>query len=210
MKSWSKTVSENILPLSISNTLPDAFQEWYFNENTIDYEEPIEKCNLCDHEEVRYHFEIENKHNHNTLLVGSQCILRFKLKVYDDGKLLDENGSKRKLNKLIEQMRIKACIKSLEKVAEKEQSDILNNALEYYKKNKCLTPKFAFVVFWRLNANKIDFQDSFFKITLSNQKLKEDLRNMEHNRVLLIWKALSSLQRKIAENMGHKKPDNNA
>lgn len=206
MSNWPKRVSENILPLSIANTLPEAFLEWYFNENTIDYEDAIEKCRLCDHEEIRYHFEIENELNHNKLLVGSQCILKFQLRVFDNGKVLDATEAKKKLNRHMEKMRLESCIKALEKVAEKENNDILKSALTYYKKNKYLTPRFAFVVFWRLNANKIDYNESFFKITLSNQKFKSDLEEMPHDRVLLIWKALTPAQRKIAEKLGHEPP----
>ncbi len=60
-------------------------------------------------------------------------------------------------------MRLEACIKALQTLAAAENNDVLRSALEYYQRNKKLTPKLAFVVFWRLRANRIDHNPSFFK-----------------------------------------------
>ncbi len=40
-------------------------------EHTIDHEEPVETCQLCEHEQLRYHFEIKNAITNKALLVGS-------------------------------------------------------------------------------------------------------------------------------------------
>lgn len=206
MSSYPQRVADNILPLSIAGTLPEAFSEWYFTEYTVDHEAANEDCELCNHEELRYHFEIKNRHTSYTLMVGSSCILKFQLQVFDNGRLLDESGSKRKLEDLKNKMRLESCISALTKVAAKENNEILKNALAFYQKNKFLTPKFAFVVLWRLQANNIDHSPSFFKINLNKDKYKKDLRTMETSRVQLIWPALSSSQRKIAERYGHEAP----
>jgi len=58
MRTYPQKVRDNILPLSIAGTLPEAFKEWSFTDNTIDHEEAVETCQLCEHEEIRYHFEI--------------------------------------------------------------------------------------------------------------------------------------------------------
>jgi len=97
--------------------------------------------------------------------------------------------------------------KALEKLAEAEGNDILSNALVFYKKNKYLTPKFAFVVLWRLQSNKIDHSPSFFKVNLQKDKYQRDLREMPLSRVHVIWPALSSAQRKKAIAMGHQAPN---
>lgn len=199
-------VRENILPLSVSGTLPEAFKEWYFTDHTIDHEAPIEDCQLCNQEQLRYHFEIKNLHTNHTLMVGSQCILKFQLQVFENGRVLDEVGTKKKLDSLMKQMRIESCIKALDRLAEAENNDILSNALTYYKKNKYLTPKQAFVVLWRLRKHKIDHSPSFFKVSLKRDKYKRDLQLMEESRVHVIWPALTSSQRKIAEKYGHKAP----
>jgi hypothetical protein len=70
-----------------------------------------------------------------------------------------------------------------------------------------LTPKFAFVVFWRLKENKIDHHPSFFKISLRRDKYKRDLAQMPLKRVHMIWPALTSSQRKIAIKSGHTAPE---
>ncbi len=60
MGGYSQRVRESILPLSVAETLPAAFAEWAFTENTVDHETPIETCELCGQQDLRYHFEIAN------------------------------------------------------------------------------------------------------------------------------------------------------
>lgn len=207
MRNYPQRVRNNILPLSVAATLPEAFEEWSFTEQTVDHEEPVETCQLCEQEELRYHFEIKNALTHKTLWVGSQCILKFNLSVFEHGRRLSAGEAKKKLERLMQQMRLQSCINALEKLAAKEVSDILSNALAFYKKNKYLTPKFAFIVLWRLQSNKIDHSPSFFKINLQKEKYQRDLREMQLSRVHVIWPALTSTQRKIAAAMGHQVPN---
>jgi len=206
MSTYPQRVADNILPLSLAGTLPEAFTEWYFTENIEDHEIACEDCELCDQEQLRYHFEIKNRHTNSCLWVGSSCILKFQVQVFDRGNLLDAKGSKKKLNDLKQKMRLDSCIKALSNLADQEPNDILSNALEFYLKNKYLTPKFAYVVFWRLSKNKIDHNPSFFKVNLQKDKYKRDLAQMQKDRVQKIWPALSSSQRKLAINYGHAGP----
>lgn len=206
MSTYPQRVRENILPRSVAQSLPEAFEEWRFTENTIDHEEAKETCQLCEQEQLRYHFEIENHRNANLLLVGSQCILRFKVAVYEDGIKLDASATKKKLNKLIERMHMSACIAQLERLAAAETNDILGNALNFYRQHGYLTPKFAFVVLWRLRKNEIDHNPSFFKVSLRTNKYKQDLKGMPLSRVHKIWPSLTSSQRKLAISYGHSAP----
>lgn len=206
MKTYPQRVADNILPLSVAGTLPDAFKEWYFTENVEDHELANEECELCNQEQLRYHFEIRNRNTNHHLWVGSSCILKFQVQVFDNGKLLDAKGSKRKLDELKNKMRLDSCINALKKLASKEPNDILKNALEFYQKNKYLTPKFAFVVFWRLSKHHIDHSPSFFKVSLKKDKYKRDLRQMPSSHVHMIWPALSSSQKEIATRYGHTPP----
>ena len=199
-------VRNNILPLSLANTLPEAFREWYFTDEVEDHEQADAECELCSKEELRYHFKIKNENTGHELWVGSKCILKFELLVYEDGKLLDEDKAKKKLANLTKKMQLDSCIKALEKLAASENNDILKGALEYYKREKHLTPKQAFVVFWRLQEKAIDHKPSFFKVHLKRDTHKKDLREMPTVRVHRFWTALTLAQRKMAEKMGHKPP----
>lgn len=208
MSTYPQRVADNILPFSLSGVLPDAFKEWYFTERIEDHGKPIEDCELCDQEQLRYHFEIKNRNTAHPLWVGSSCILKFQVQVFDKGVLLNAFGAKKKLNDLTQKMRLDSCIKALRELATSESNQILSSALEFYLKNKHLTPKFAFVVFWRLNSNKIDYSPSFFKVSLKKDKYKTDLANMPLDRVHTIWSALSSSQKKTAISYGHSVPKN--
>jgi len=207
MQFYSQRVRDNILPHSVGSTLPEAFEEWSFTEETFDHEEPVAVCGLCDKEKLRYHFRIQNMLTEANLWVGSHCILQFGLSVFDGSRRLSPEDAKKKLERLASQMRLEACITALERLASKESNSILTNALDYYRKNKVLTPKYAFVVLWRLQENKIDHSPSFFKVALRRQQHKDDLAQMTPTKLRSIWPALTTAQRKIAVALGHRSPD---
>lgn len=200
-------VAKNILPLSLGDSLPEAFNEWRFTGAVTDHEIAEETCELCEQENVRYHFTIDNQYNQNSLEVGSHCILKFDVAVYDDyGRLLSGDDPRKHLDKLTKKMQLESCLRALEKLASVEENPILTSALIYYRKNKKLTPKFAFVVFWRLQENGVDFHPSFFSITLAKKRWVDDLQAMPTDRVHLFWGALTGAQRKKANELGHSSP----
>lgn len=203
---YSQRTRDSILPLSVGDTLPKAFEEWSVTEAVIDHEVPQETCELCGQESLRYQFEIRNSLNRNVLWVGSHCILKFGLSVFENGNVLSPDEAKKKINRLLDQKRQDACIRALEKLAVTEKNDILSNALVYFRKNKYLSPRQAFVVLWRLNSHKIDYSPSFFKIDLKHGRFKSQLREMELSRVHILWPALSSSQRDMATRFGHTPP----
>ncbi len=206
MQGFPKRVAENILPLSVAGTLPAAFREWYFTGQTVDHELPHETCRLCDQEGLRYHFKIQNSQTGNQLDVGSECILKFQVAIFDRGRELTAQEARTALAERVRLMRLESCLRALERLALAESNDILSNALKYYKLHKALTPKFANVVFWRLQANAIDHDPSFFKVRLDKESYVADLRVMPTRSVHRIWKALTSPQRKKAQELGHAAP----
>jgi hypothetical protein len=206
MSEYTLRVRESILPLSLIRRLPEAFEEWSFTNETVDHEVATETCELCGHEKLRYHFGIGNRHTHRHLWVGSHCILQFNVAVVEFGRLLSPRESERHLTKLKQQMQIQFCIRSLEKLATREGNSILSSALDYYCKNKKLTPKFANVVFWKLQQYGVEHHPSFFQIELKKLRHVEDLRTMPTERVHRFWGALSSAQRRKANALGHHAP----
>lgn len=206
MQNYPQRVRGNILPLSVAGTLPEAFEEWRFTEDTRDHEEPIETCGLCGQEHLRYHFEIENVFTEATLWVGSHCILQFGLSVFENGKRLSSHATKKKLDRLTDKMRLDACVRALTVLANKEGAQNLKGALAYYKLNKVLTPNYAALVLWRLNERGIDHSPSFFKVTLRRDQHKADLKKMNPRMFGFIWKALTAAQRRTALGMGWKDP----
>ena len=173
MSTYPQRVADNILPLSQAGTLPEAFKEWYFDGETEDHEQAIEECELCNQEQLRYHFKIVNMYTNKDLWIGSQCILKFKVAVYEDDQLLGEKETKKKLDALIKQMRFESCMSALQRLVQKENTDMLGNALDFYQKNKYLTPKFAFVIFWRLKKYNIDHNSSFIQNKLNERQVQK-------------------------------------
>jgi len=206
MSTYPQRVRESILPLSVGDTLPKAFEEWSVTDNVEDHGRPTESCQLCGQENLRYEFEIRNSLNGNTMWIGSQCIHKFSLSVFEDGRKLSEEDAKKKINRLLEQMRQNACINALDALAASEANDILKNALAYFKKNKYLSPKQAWVVLWKLQQHRIDHNPSFFKIDLKHDKFKSQLREMRTERVHDLWPALTTSQKDMAVRFGHSRP----
>ncbi len=206
MSGYTQRVRDSILPNSIGDTLPSAFSEWAFTDQTIDHEKPIETCELCGQQDLRYHFEIANQYTNARLWVGSHCILQFDVAVVEDGRRLTSDQAKRHLAKLTQQMQLDSCLRALERLAASENNPILSGALEYYRRKKKLTPKYAAVVFWKLQDFEIDHHPSFFKVELRREKHIADLRALPTPRVHRFWRALSPAQRRKAQALGHCPP----
>jgi hypothetical protein len=196
--SYPARVRANILPLSEAQTLPAAFAEWAWTGTTEDHERATETCELCEHESLRYHFEIHNDKTLASLRVGSTCILKWQMGVVAGGKRLGAAAAKTAIQDAVKRMQREACLRALEAVLAREPSDILNGALEAYRADKALTPKQINVVFWRLGKAGIEYHPSFFKVDLRRQKRWDDLRDMKAFQRENVWKAMTSAQRKSA------------
>lgn len=192
----SERARDNILPRSKGRLFPKVFEEWRVTGQVKDYGASAVTCELCEQEDLRYHFEIKNRFTFAVLWVGSSCILRFGVAVFHGSRRLSGKPAAKHLNKLIDDARHKAALGALRAVAKAEHHEILSSALDYFETHGSLTPKFAFVVFWRLQANGIEHNPAFFKINLRRDKYVRDLEAMEPSRRRRIWPALSSGQRR--------------
>jgi len=98
---WAESVKKNLLPLSKEKTdLKKALGEWFYTGDTYDLSYPDEDCELCDHQGIRFQFEIKNEHTGKVLLIGSECILRFSIPAVDnEGNVLDQISTTKKVHR---------------------------------------------------------------------------------------------------------------
>lgn len=74
---WIKRVVKNLTALSVEKRdFKKARQEWKYL-GLEDNEVCDMDCQLCDHEDIRYEYRIQNIHNSNEMVVGSSCIEKF-------------------------------------------------------------------------------------------------------------------------------------
>lgn len=201
-------VAANILPLSRAQALPAAFAEWACTGATEDHERPSERCQLCEQESLRYHFEIRNELTAGKLLVGSSCILRWQVGVVAGGSRLGAAMAKSMITDAVKRMQREACVRAIATVLAKEPHAILESALAAYRADKALTPKQINVLFWRLDDAGIEYHTSFFKVDLKLMRRIDDLRSMPDYQRRRVWKAMSSAQRKSALERGITEPAN--
>jgi len=75
-----------------------TYSDWSFtNEIEIDYSKK-DICQLCGHKGLKYKYYIRHKRNHDLMIVGSSCILKFSdIKIYlKDGKIVSDEKLREK------------------------------------------------------------------------------------------------------------------
>jgi len=150
--SWAKRSATNIFPLSENkNDLKMALNEWLYEGDMYDLEEPIETCELCCYQDIRYQFKIINKNNSNEMLVGSECINKFQISATDnEGNILDTEESARKVNRdrryLIEEARKKRLIITLVKLQQKDKDFDIESFVTYEQDREAFTQSTIFII----------------------------------------------------------------
>jgi hypothetical protein len=212
MNEYLKKMFGTALPLSSQKQLPAVLNEWYCTERVRDHDLDDVGQVVEAERPLRFYFEIKNQRTKQCLWVGEDFILKFGIQLIENGQLptpsrtSSTSRTRKKLAALKNRIRFNACLGTLRGLKARESNDILKAALDYYEKNDYLSPKYAFVVFWQLTSKSIDHCPSFFKISLKKAKYKKDLALMPTESVHLIWPALSSRQRQVAERYGHCAP----
>ena len=69
---WPK-IRARLLASSNSQDPKEAVAEWKYVRMWID----DGRCELCDHQPIKFHFQIENRVNGNRLVLGSECIYNY-------------------------------------------------------------------------------------------------------------------------------------
>lgn len=186
--------------MSKSQEFRIALAEWKFTGGVVDHEEPVEQCELCEHEELRYHYEIENIYNEQSLWVGSSCILRFQeINVFDDcGNLLtDEYERKKLLEKALREKLIDLMLQPLRELWRKDRqySNFIERNVRYFKSKNAFLPKNIAILFAKLNSFGIQYKPGMFPVYLRTQESREQLHGIESDLFPLIVEALSPAQR---------------
>lgn len=199
---WAKTSAKNILPLSSEKSRLDiAIREWIYQGNMYDLEEPSEECELCEHPEIRYQFEIINTITRNTMLVGSECINKFEISATNDsGEILSSDESRKKVNrdrgKLIKDAHKRSLIQTLIALSKLDVDLKIDSFINYYQEREAFTPAQVSILVWKLRKFKIPYRETDFKVTLRRNREKEQLLSMSEWKVKQIIGTLSSAQAK--------------
>lgn len=207
---WISHASDNLLPLSKERERLDiALKEWEYRGNTYDLEVPSETCQLCSHPDIRFQFEIVNKNNSNSLLVGSECIKRFDgIAVLDaEGNALTTEEAKQKVNhdrrKLVTDAEVRSLLNSLVELSRKDEKFDIESFIVDYQERGAFTPRQLATLFWRLKKYKVSFKKTYFKIYIRKAKDKDALLALQDFQINDIWPALSPSQQKFV--IDHKK-----
>ena len=199
MSKWSETSVNNLLPLSRSSVFVEALREWFYTGRNEDYEKPIEACQLCEHEDLRYHFHIKNQHTGGELWVGSRCILRFEIPAIDrEGRFLDAMESKKKVlsdqRKLVRSAERKAVRRLLVELRQADQEFRISSFIDYYDTRGAFTPKQLSLIIWRLRENDVHGKGFGLKMTIRRDHEKDQLLAMKEWQIQQLWPYMSKHQ----------------
>ena len=201
---WLENSIKNLIPLSKANEFKEALKEWEFSGNVIDHEYSTETCELCEHEDLRYHYEIKNPLKQNDLWVGSSCILRFQeIIVYDDKgiQLTDESQRRRELEKVLKEKQLDLALQPLRilwKKDEKYRKHIEKN-VSHLKEKGAFLPKGLAILCARMMNYDIEYKTSMFPVYLRTKESKEQLVELEDKLLEHVIKCMSPQQRKRVE-----------
>ena len=200
---WMERVKRNVFPVSNEKyNIRKALDEWEYEGSMYDVEIADEICELCGQPNIRYQFEIINVLNNNSLLIGSECITRFKISVIDQsGKKMSFEEAKKKVMKdksrLVTEAKEKRVLNTLVALAAKDNEFNIENFIQYYKERKAFTPNQLALLISRLERQRIDFKKSHFKLTIKRNREKEQLLIIEDWKLRRIWDCLSNSQKQF-------------
>ncbi len=198
---WIDRVKVNILPVSREHKdVAGALKEWTYDGEMYDLETPHETCELCDHPDIRFQFVIENRHNKNRLLIGSECVTRFGgIRVLDqDGNALSSTEAKKKVSKdrraLIASAQTRSVINSLIELARIDTKFEISSFEDDYKRKGHFSPKQLSLLIWRFEERRIPFNKAYFNTNIRKTKDKKALLEMEDWKLRKLWRCLTPSQ----------------
>lgn len=203
--SWASRAAANLLPLSKEqHDLARALREWRYTGEFFDLETPSADCELCDHADIRYQFQIRNLFSDESLLIGSECINRFGIAATDEeGRTLDAEGTRRKVasdrHKLIENARRRRVITALVALAHKDQEFDIRSFIDYLQDRGAFTPKQLSLLLWRLARKGIPHEPKDFRLTIRRNREKAQLHALKDWELERVKPCLTAGQREYLE-----------
>ena len=200
MSSWSEISEKNLFSFSKEQSdFEIALEEWAYTGALVDHFFPIETCQLCEHANLRYHFEIINRETGMSMQVGSSCIEHFGIRVYDkEGNELKGKDRQKQLGLEIKTKKDKlvyASLLALWKTSDENREKVTLCTRDYQEKGK-FPPRNLLYLFQQMNEKGIDYVPHIFKVTLRSKADQEDLHQMSIAERELIWGSLSTTQKK--------------
>ncbi len=199
MSYWSEASKENLLSLSQEQTnFQVALKEWKHSGVVIDHAYAIESCQLCQHPNLRYHFEIINRVTSASLQVGSSCIEKFNITVYDkEGNELQGEARSKQLKDEISAKQQAMMLEPLRELWQKNED--VREEIEWYvsefKHRGGFSPGNLLFLFKQMNENAVDYLPHIYKVVLRSNKGKNDLFLMSETDRDLVWASLSTSQK---------------
>ncbi|MBZ9806126.1 hypothetical protein [Mesorhizobium sp. ES1-6] len=209
--SWETRAGNNLLPLSRDkDSLSRALREWRYTGDYHDLEEPSANCELCDHPDIRYQFEIRNLNTAETLLIGSECIHRFGIPATDEeGRALDALATRKKVDRdrrqLVEDARRRRLVTALVALANVERDFDVHSFIDYLQTRGAFTPKQLATVLWRLKKQGVAHSPQDFKLTIRRGREKAQLLSLKEWEMVLVRPCLTSEQSAYLEKVAHRR-----
>ena len=191
----------NIIPLSISNEIKEALKEWKFSGEFIDHENATEICGLCEHPEIRYHYEIINIDNLNRLWVGSSCIIRFsEIGIYDatGNQLTNKKDRKKYLEEILKKDRSNKILNPINQLWEidKELRESIKTAKYYYDISSGFDAQHLATLFEWMKFYNISYNPKIFPISFRYENNKIRFFELDKNQLELIEESLTEEQKR--------------
>jgi hypothetical protein len=201
--SWASRAAKNLLPLSLEKSdLAAALKEWRYEGGFHDLESTDADCELCDHPDIRFQFEIRNLHTNSRLQIGSECINRFGISATgDDGEGLDAAGTRKKVSRdrqsLIEEAKKKRVIIALVALSQAEPEFSILSFINYLQDRGAFTPKQLATLFWRFEKLRVPFNARDFKLTIRRGREKAQLLDMADWQIEKLLPAMTHTQKQF-------------
>lgn len=209
MNKWRISAQNNLLAWSKEKEdFIIAAKEWEFTGKVIDHGSSINRCDLCEGENLRYHFNVKHNSEYKFINVGSSCIMKFGLLVRDEtGQVISNEKEKRKFLKkklyekqkdvYLDHLRTEYRYLSskddrgwLEYIGYNIKNDVkfdINEAVEIfdYLKSKSIIFDYHFIKFDTRSSLSIDYLAH-----ASRENLKKTIKCLAPNQIKSITKRL--------------------